>query len=697
MSNAVKNLLFCVILILAVFSGYFFFHKHIIKNSTKKPDYSCLIEPGQKEYTCLEGERLKIFFKLTNRGKTVWSSQAPARYFLSFHLFKEDGESIQYDNRRFPLPQEVRPAQSTEMTIILRTPLEHGNYILEFDMVREGIAWFKDYGSQVAKIPLLVTARKWKGDKYSLSLEYGKYSKFFSNIDELNKALKLIQLTLKQNEVQFDGKTGKIHGFSAGTNYPQIWLRDANTIIPASRYFYDSTYFISWLEEHLAFQKENGSLEDWIDSRGMSDKNTTETDQETSAVQAAYQIFKILGPEWLRKSILGVRVIERLDKALFFVLTARFHKDQGLVTGAHTADWGDVDMVDFDEKALYVDQHTHWTADIYDQSMFYQACLNLAEMFDSLGQQKKASFWEQKSKSIKKKSNRLLWQENKGFYRIHLHLDSLYHDFNEKDMFALGGNTLAILSLLADNEKIVKIIPKALERQKNFNISTISGTILPPYPKHFFKHPLLDDPYEYQNGAQWDWFGARFVYAMFEHGFSRLAKEKLLEILNKNLSNRSFFEWDNKEGTGLGSDFYCGSAGSLSKAVFEGYFGLKMGKEFLDIEPKIDKDSAEIHVYHPANDTFAAYKYSFDSDKNELNMRYNSNLDFKGKIKILSPWLGLMVNKNKQSEKLRLQRDGKDIDYQIEIKNNDTFLVIETDFNSHVLKIRYLPDLNKSQ
>ena len=121
-----------------------------------------------------------------------------------------------------------------------------------------------------------------------------------------------------------------------------------------------------------------------------------------------------------------------------------------------------------------------------------------------------------------------------------------------------------------------RIIEQALSRQKEFGVSTISGSLLPPYPKGFFKHPALDEPYEYQNGGQWDWFGGRLVLAMFESGFSREAREKLIEIARKNIANGGFYEWDTKDGAGRGSDFYSGSAGSLARALIEGYLGVRI-------------------------------------------------------------------------------------------------------------------------
>lgn len=660
----------------------------LLQNSPEKTEYSCLILPEKKDYVSFEGERVHILLQIKNRGKASWSSEEKNPCFLSYHILDKEGKIILYDNRRYSLPRKIIPAQSVDMAVTIRSPLGKGKYILEFDIVREGIAWFKDYGSKTSEITLLVKERKWKEDESDLTLDYGKYTKFYSSIPELNNILKLIRITLHQNEVEFKGRTGEIRGFSPGTNYPQIWLRDANTIIPASRYYYDKTFLQTWLEEHLAFQNENGSLVDWINSRGISDKNTTETDQEASAVQAAFQVFEILGPSWLEKQINNEKIIDKLEKALEFVLRNRLNREYGLLSGAHTADWGDVDMVDEDQQAIYVDEKTHWTADIYDQSMFYQACVNLARMFESLGKKKKASYWLKKSDITKKNTNKFLWNKDKGFYRIHIHLDSLLHDFDEEEIFAMGGNTTAMTSGLAEEEKCKQIIRAALKRQKSFKISTVSGTLLPPYPKNFFKHPLVDDPYEYQNGGQWDWFGGKLIYVMFEHGYSRLATEKLMEIVRKNLENRSFFEWDNREGIGQGSDLFCGGAGSIGRALFEGYFGVKLGREYLSLEPKAGKDSAKIHVYQPANDIFVAYEYNYEPTEKKLTFKYNSNFPHKGKIKILNLWIDLEKPKKEPDTTLEVLIDGRKTTYSLENKNDDSLILIETDFNHHVAEIK---------
>lgn len=683
---------YCFLPALALFSLFLFpccSEKNQSSNRRKaEAGYSAVLESKVKECRSFEGETIEILLRLKNTGKRDWSSEEKNPCLLSYHLLDENGQVLKFDNPRTPLPRVVSPGEAIEAAVKIKTPLDKGRYILEFDLVREGLAWFKDYGSRTLNIPLLAEEQRWPEDDVPLDLAYGKYTKFTASEPGLDKLRKLIRITLRHNETEWTRKTGKINGFTAGAGYPQIWLRDAATIIPGSRYYYPESFLTSWLEEHLAFQKANGSLEDWIDAQGRTDKNTVETDQEASAVQSAYQVFLLKGPEWLKKKISGEAIIDRLEKSILSLFAGRFSEKYGLVTGAHTADWGDIDMEDADQKAIYVDENTHWTMDIYDQSMCYEACRELAEMFASVGNQQKAYFWQRKAEAIKKKTNEWLWQEDKGFYRVHLHLDSLRHDFDEDAMLAMGGNTQAVLSGLADENKAARIFEQALERQRQFNVSTLSGSLLPPYPAGVFKHPAVDEPYEYQNGGQWDWFGGRLIYAMFENGSSAKAKEKFLEIIKKNLNNGGLYEWDTRAGAGRGSDYYGGSAGSLAKALFEGYFGLKLGAKSLSLEPKLGEDEVTLHIYLPAADLFVAYDYKPAKDQKKITFRYNSNFPHPGKIKMLIPWAYFDFPDHKEGrKKLEVTRDGAKIPFQWITLKEDDFISLDTDFKNHTLEI----------
>jgi hypothetical protein len=653
------------------------------------PGYRAVIESAVKSIRSFEGDSSEILLHLKNTGTEPWKSGGQNPCFLSYHLLDGHGQAVKFDNMRTPLPRTVSPGDIVDVPVKIRVPLEKGEYYLEFDLLREGAAWFKDYGGKTLRLPLLAEERVFPEDAFPLDLSYGRYTIFRSSRPEFETLRKLIRITLIHDEVEWTGRTGKISGFWAGSGYPQVWLRDAATIIPASRLYYPEGFLVSWLREHLAFQKPDGSLEDWIDARGRSDKNTTESDQEASAVQSAYQVFLLKGPGWLRSEVAGETIIDRLEKSLLFLLSRRVSERYGLIRGSHTADWGDVDSEDADQKAIYAGENTHWTVDIYDQGMAYQACRELAAMFEALGSPIKAASWGEKAAGLKTRTNALLWQEDRGFYKVHVHLDSWRHNFDEDEMFAMGGNAQAILSGLAGPGQAARIIEQAVRRQQTYNVSTISGCLLPPYPAGAFKHPAVDEPYEYQNGGQWDWFGGRLIRAMFDSGRSAEARAKLLEVIEKDTKNGGLYEWDTRQGEGRGSGDYAGSAGSLARALFEGYFGLKLGEKSLSLEPKLGGDEAFIHAYFPAADIFVAYDYKTDAEGAKITFRYNSNFLYPGKIKMLVPRAWVDSPDEKTAKKnLEVSRDGEPIPYQWTRAGDDDFIVLDTDFRNHVLEIR---------
>jgi len=640
-------------------------------------DDSALITTRADRLRVYEGGTAEVDLRLKNAGKKEWSSRDRNPCLLSYHLLDEAGKVLRFDNARTSLPRPVRPGEEIELSIRAKAPLDKGNYLVEIDLVREGLAWFKDSGSRTLVIPLLVEERQRPGE-----------TSFESSVPEFNVLQKLIRTTLENDEIEFQGKTGRIDGFTAGAGYPQIWLRDAATIISASRYYYPESFLTSWLEEHLAYQKPDGGLEDWIDGRGRSDKNTVETDQEASAVQSAYQVFLLKGTAWLEKRVAGETILGRLEKAVTYIFESRFNPEHGLITGAHTADWGDVDPEDPDQKAIYVDERTRWTADIYDQSMGYEACRRLASMLAALEKRNKADYWLKKAASLREAADRYLWQEKKGFYRVHIHLDPFPHDFDEDDMFAMGGNTQAVIAGMADAEKAERIIQTALERQELFGLSSVSGSLLPPYPAGFFQHPAMDEPYEYQNGGQWDWFGGRLVLAMFENGFSAAAREKLIEIAAKNTRNGGLFEWDTKDGSGRGSDYYAGSAGSLARALCEGYFGFKLGEKSLDLEPKLGGDEGRVRVHIPSSGLFAALDYRPVKSERKILFRYESNFAGQGKVRLLIPWTFFGVSERGDRKELEVRRDGLKVPFSLEKRYQDEFVVVDTDFKGHTLEMK---------
>lgn len=658
--------------------------KKVPSSSSRSADYACRWETRPGKVEAEEAEVISLKLNLVNIGRRSWNSHSTAApCLLSYHLLDAERRLLKFDNPRFPLPHEIKPGQKAEVTVRLLPPLQPGKYFLEFDLVLEGRRWFGEYGSKTLILPLEVKAVSFPEDGLVPVMKKAPYTLIQTDHDEFNRLQRLIRLTLRHSEIQFQGKSGPVAGFMAGTGYPQVWVRDSATIIPASRFYYQKPFLVSWLEEILSCQEENGSLPDWVDASGRTDKNTTESDQESSAVQAAAAIVRLLGEKegaaWLQKKLGAKRIIDRLDQALLFLGQFRTDPVSGLITGAHTADWGDVESGDKDQQAIYVDDKTIWTTDIYDQSMFYQAALDISYLWEVAGEPGRSAFWREKAEAVKAKTNLYLWQEEKGFFRVHRHVDSSGHAFAEDDIFAMGGNAQAILSGLATAEQAQKIIQEAGRRQKSLGVSTISGSLLPPYPEGFFRHPMMDNQYEYQNGGQWDWFGGRLIKAMYDSGLSDEATRCLLEIARKNLERGGFYEWDTKEGQGRGSENYAGSAGALALALYEGYLGIKIASPTPILAPRIGWGKARVQIYLPSSGLFYAYEYSCEKS-GKLAFSFNSNDSRPAEVRLLWPWGERAIPE--------VWLDGEKIEAKKVSVGHDFYLIIPTSLISHHIEAR---------
>lgn len=526
---------------------------------------------------------------------------------------------------------------------------------------------------------------------------------------DLNHLQDYFHASLKANEKIFQGSGRRVTGFGAGASYPQIWLRDSATIIPVSRYYYPSEYLTSWLEEHLSHQSLDGGLYDWIapgeaanfraaapqvrevyqsaQSEGgvtliSADKNSSEADQETSAVDAAYRIFQITGGrDWLNKSINGRTLISRLDGSLEYLLKQRFNTTYGLVTSALTADWGDVTPAYADQRAIYLDSRTPQVVSLYTNALFYRAATQMAEMQESVANRERAGYWRARAQVIRENINQHLWQEERGFYRMHLLVtpELVQGVPDVSDIFALGGNAVAVLSGVADDRQAKRVFDVSEERQKRFNISTIAGSLLPPFPAGFFKHPAVSGEYVYQNGGQWDWFAGRFLLAEFERGATRRAYRQLLEVARKNVRNNGLYEWDSRTGEGRGSVNYAGSAGTLGEAVVRGLFGVYLKGRALDLRIRLGERMGRIRLRQPATDSYVAYSYSYDAAGGSVKLDYESNLNSSGRLCLLLPE-GLRP--------LSLSLDGAGRDFTVETTGEDSYACTATDWKPHRVELR---------
>ena len=372
-------------------------------------------------------------------------------------------------------------------------------------------------------------------------------------------------------------------GFNAGTLYEEVWIRDYNTFIEVSCNELPLQQVKHNLLVFFKFQGENGNIidgfvpkekvghvpYDYIYSDNAPQyaghKNTVETDQESSLVQAVYKYIQKTGDkDILNKDIFGQSVIERLDFSMEFLMNHRYDSTYKLLWGATTVDWGDVQPEH--EWGVVLDENSHLTIDIYDNAMFVIALNNLIEIAgaeSSIGQK-----WIKVRDSIKENIRKHLWDKENQKFIPHLYLSAspFPDDFNENEIHYHGGTAIAIEAGLLAKEEIATVYAQMAKNIKDSGAGSIGLTIYPAYPKGFFKNPDMY-PYGYQNGGDWTWFGARMIQQLVINGFAKEAYNEIQPMIDRVFKHNGFYEWYTIEGKPHGAGKFRGSAGVLAKAI----------------------------------------------------------------------------------------------------------------------------------
>ena len=371
-------------------------------------------------------------------------------------------------------------------------------------------------------------------------------------------------------------------GFSAGTSYSEIWIRDYNTFIEVSCEVLPLEKNRENLLMFLEFQGDDGNIPDGFIPRekvgGVSydyiytdkapdyaaHKNTVETDQESSLVQAVYKyVHKTGDMAILKEDMDGKTVADRLQWAMEFLLAKRFSQKYGLIWGGTTADWGDVQPEH--SWGVVLDGNSHPAIDIYDNAMFVIAMNNLVDLLDDAALKLK---WKKISDDIKINVRKHLWDDKLKKFIPHIYLNGspFPEDFNESKLHYHGGTAVAIEAGILSKEEIVEVNRQMLDNVKKAGAASIGLTIFPPYPKGFFKNPSMV-PYGYQNGGDWTWFGARMIQQLIENGFIKEAYDELQPMTDRVIKNNGFYEWYTVQNKATGSGSYRGSAGVLHKVI----------------------------------------------------------------------------------------------------------------------------------
>lgn len=370
-------------------------------------------------------------------------------------------------------------------------------------------------------------------------------------------------------------------GLNAGSGYSQVWARDMNTFIETACEVVSKEDLRGAILVFFGLQQPNGEMIDgyvlkgefnWDDpNQYFSDaapehvgfKNTVETDQETSLIQVVGKYISKTGDtSILKEDVAGKDVYNRMKWMIEYLMREKFNKEYGLLTGALTADWGDVqaneyELVDITENSII-------TIDAYDNAMFIIALDYMAEMSDGTDRTE----WKKLREEIATNTRKYLWDTKRNKIIPHVYLDKTpdLGDFDENDVHYHGGTAIAIEAGLLTKEEIAIVNAQMLENVRLSGMPSIGLTLYPPYPDGFF-HGSMAKPYIYQNGGDWTWFGGRMIQQLIANGFIEEAYNEITPMIDRAIKNNGFFEWYGQGGVPSGSGHFKGSAGVLCKAI----------------------------------------------------------------------------------------------------------------------------------
>ena len=482
------------------------------------------------------------------------------------------GNVVRWDNPRFEIP-DLGAGEEAQVSITIpeaeRRPYEMR---LHLDLVREGAGWFSAVGSN--EFPQVeIVFKHVELSSLSNRPEYSNARRLQTRVPALDNAalLAFFAIAKARREMRLNEKSAEV--LNAGMGYPQAWIRDCATSVRAAYFILGDGAGRGCIDVHLLKQREDGYVYDWVSHDGATGKNTVETDQESSLVIAAAEYVRASGNKnYVLEAIAGKPIIQHLECALEYVWSQRRDGKTGLVLGAHTIDWGDVQINGVAYRdAVNISEDSPLTVDIYDNAMYALAIQRYLDLLPAKREAFAASQkkWRNRLGFIRDTTKKILWDKRRGYFVMHRHVTPLKHGFNEDTMFPMGGNAVAIEAGLADKAMVGRIVAKVLLEQKRHGAATISGVLYPPYPDGVYQHSAVNKAYYYQNGGLWDWFGLRMVRVMYRHGYRTRAGEALREIAAKVVRNRTFSEWDALDGSARGSRDYLGAAGQYIAALME--------------------------------------------------------------------------------------------------------------------------------
>ncbi|WP_156896715.1 M6 family metalloprotease domain-containing protein [Desulfovirgula thermocuniculi] len=102
------------------------------------------------------GKAYTVSVTIANAGSYKWIAGGGNPFRLSYHVVDSKGNTVVWDGLRTSLPGDISPGQQITIAAQFQAPIQPGNYLLQWDMVQEGVTWFSSSGAPTRNVGIFV-------------------------------------------------------------------------------------------------------------------------------------------------------------------------------------------------------------------------------------------------------------------------------------------------------------------------------------------------------------------------------------------------------------------------------------------------------------------------------------------------------------------------------------------------------------
>ena len=94
--------------------------------------------------------------RVKNLGFLPWQSDGGTPFNMSYHWRLPQGRRVVADGLRTPLAQHVVSGQEITTNVAVQAPDNLGKYVLEIELVHEGVTWLSQAGQPPLSVEITV-------------------------------------------------------------------------------------------------------------------------------------------------------------------------------------------------------------------------------------------------------------------------------------------------------------------------------------------------------------------------------------------------------------------------------------------------------------------------------------------------------------------------------------------------------------